>query len=550
MTKTWTLFKTLMKNTRMFSFTKNRLLNAVLIGLIVIGLVPLVLLLSFITVDMYGQLEGVGQEGALVAFILVGMNFAMFFFGAFYILNVFYFSKDIENLLYMPFKASHILMAKLLTVIAYEYFFVLLFYVPVMIAYGYASGGGVIFYILAILIGLMLPFIPLVLASLIVMVVMRFTNIGKHKETVGFIAGMVILVVAIGFNVLIQNMAGGNADTQELMEYMTTDGGLMNFVARFFPGVRFATLVISSESIVIQLQNLAIHVGIIYLMVLLFLWVANRIYFAGAVGLSDVSAKRQQMSEKEWTKNSRQESMLLSVMHREFRLLLRSPVYFMNGVFVSVLVPGIFIFFYLVMPDNDQQMQALMQLMQQDGSGAVTLAIVFVSGIVFSGMNAVASTGVTREGRGVVYMRFLPMKMQTFYMGKVVVSMILGYLGVILIGIVFHVMGASATPLILGAILAILGTGISSQLGMCIDLIHPKLEWDNEQQAMKQNVNVIINMLISGVLTFGIVYGVLKVGLAFMTTALLLLFVGVLINILLYATVGKGAIAYFENQDY
>ena len=44
-----------------------------------------------------------------------------FFFGLFYVLGVFYFSKDIEFILTLPLQAWQILTAKFATVVVYEY---------------------------------------------------------------------------------------------------------------------------------------------------------------------------------------------------------------------------------------------------------------------------------------------------------------------------------------------------------------------------------------------------------------------------------------------
>lgn len=550
MTKTWLLFRALTKNTKMFGFTKNRLLNVVLLLFIAISLVPFVAMLGFGTAGLYRQLAAISQEGLLVALILVAMNISMFFFGAIYILNVFYFSKDIENLLFMPFKASHILMAKLLTVVYYEYIFVGFFYVPIIIVYGVVSGGGVTFYGLALAIGLLLPFIPLILAALIVMVIMRFTNIGKHKELVRLFAGIAVLAVTLGFNIGIQTMAGGNIQTQDMIGLMTTNNGLMAYISRFFPGVSFSALALSSNDFITRWQNFAIYIGVIYLGIIIFLWVANRIYFAGAVGLSDISAKRQRISEADWERNSRKQGMLQSVIQREWRLLLRSPVYFMNGVLTSVLIPGIFVLLYVILPNNDEQMQAFVQLLQFDEEGSITLAIIFAVGIALSGMNGVTSTAITREGRGVVFLRFLPVKTKTFYIGKGFVGMVLGFIGTLFVMGVLYVMEVSPVILGIGIILAALGVAISAQSGLCIDMLHPKLDWDNEQQAMKQNMNVLINMLISALIAFISIYIPWTFGLSFGITLLFLVGLGVIVNGLLYTIATRKIIPFFEKQDY
>lgn len=50
----------------------------------------------------------------------------------------------------------------------------------------------------------MLPVIPVVLASLVAMVFMRFTNIGKSKDRFRLIGGLVAIAIAIGFQAIVQ----------------------------------------------------------------------------------------------------------------------------------------------------------------------------------------------------------------------------------------------------------------------------------------------------------------------------------------------------------
>jgi ABC-2 type transport system permease protein len=50
--------------------------------------------------------------------------------------------------------------------------------------------------------------------------------------------------------------------------------------------------------------------------------------------------------------------------------------------------------------------------------------------------------------------------------------------------------------IVLIAITSLLGIVFTSFTGVIIDLFHPKLNWDNEQKAVKQNLNPVLNMLL------------------------------------------------------
>ena len=56
----------------------------------------------------------------------------VFMFGIFYVMNVFYFSKDVENYLYLPVQAGGEILgaSKFLVSLIYEYFIILVFFLP------------------------------------------------------------------------------------------------------------------------------------------------------------------------------------------------------------------------------------------------------------------------------------------------------------------------------------------------------------------------------------------------------------------------------------
>jgi ABC-2 type transport system permease protein len=55
-------------------------------------------------------------------------------------------------------------------------------------------------------------------------------------------------------------------------------------------------------------------------------------------------------------------------------------------------------------------------------------------------------------------------------------------------------------PLYIGLLIfaiGLLGTLLISFIEILLDLYNPKLDWDSEQKAVKQNLNVVYSMIIS-----------------------------------------------------
>ena len=148
--------------------------------------------------EAYDGLHAIGQEAVILGFGLSVVSIVIFFFGIFYAMGIFYFSMDVENLLPLPFKPWHIMGAKFTVVLIYEYLTEIIFFAPTLISYGIKSSGGILYYIYGVIIFLLLPIVPLVIASVINMIIMRFTNIAKNKDRFRLLGGIIAMCFGVG----------------------------------------------------------------------------------------------------------------------------------------------------------------------------------------------------------------------------------------------------------------------------------------------------------------------------------------------------------------
>jgi len=551
MKKTWKLFSTLIKSSNIFHFSKNRLLNGVIIALLLVSIVPFIVGSVLLTKLVFDQLVLMDQSGLILSYLLNFMGLGIFFFGIFYVLAVFYYSKDIENLLYMPFQPWQIISAKFLTVVVYEYVLVIIFYLPISMTYGILAQVPVAYYLVMLIIGAMVPVIPLIIASVFVMLILRFTSIGKRKELMTFVAGFLVLGISLGFNLMLQSLTTKEIDMNAMIENIEKgNNSLMTIVGNLFPGMNFGAKALVYAGTSEGYLNLLVFILLIVVGVVVFNLLAQKIYFKGAIGMSDTTAKRESIHHDEWEKTSRVFSAFISFMRREIKLLMRSPVYFMNSILISVFLPGIFFFIFLFAPDSDPDFQKLMQLLSSNQVPEIKISVIIALGFVMGGMNGIAATGISREGNGVGYMKFLPVRLITQVLAKVMVGTIVGYIGVLIFSLGMIYFEISIISILIGLVLGFISCLFSALVGIFIDLIHPKLQWENEQQAMKQNMNLLFVILISAGLAFLSVFSAIKLQISL--TALILLFGmgGLALCMLMYQLINRVAIPFFWHQDH
>ncbi|MDA8442770.1 MAG: hypothetical protein M0Z55_10405, partial [Peptococcaceae bacterium] len=233
------LTKALIKNSYgLPADNKKRVRQSLLIVLLGLCFVPLVINITQFVANMYDSLATVGETGILLSLGITLSSFVIFFFGLFYCMNTFYFSDDIENLLPLPVKSAQILGAKFVVVTVFEYLTECIILLPLLIVYGIKSGDGLLYYLYGLLIFLTLPVIPIVLDSVVVMLIMRFTNLAKNKDAFRIISAIVAIFFGVGVSTFSQRMALN----QGVGQLQLGNNSLVAVTANIFPASKLGAL--------------------------------------------------------------------------------------------------------------------------------------------------------------------------------------------------------------------------------------------------------------------------------------------------------------------
>lgn len=324
---------------------KNKVKSVAFILLMIMAFFPLVGMIFSGVNKLYEALSQINQQGMILGLGISLSALIIFVFGIFYCIGTFYFSMDIENLLYLPLKPSYILGSKFFMVVTYEYMTQLIFFFPILLQYGIKSNLGIIYYFYSIVIFLINPIIPLILASIIVMIIMRFTNVGKNKDKLKIIGWMFSLALAIGINLISQNLATGGYNANELQQLiMQGNNSYATVVANnIFPFAKIATLALLKSNELLGVVYLIMFIAINILFLIIFFYLAEKLYFKGVIGISESNSKRKALSDEELIKSVRRKSHLITYITKEMRILFRTPIYLMNCVIMNFLWP---VFFY------------------------------------------------------------------------------------------------------------------------------------------------------------------------------------------------------------
>lgn len=132
-------------------------------------------------------------------------------------------------------------------------------------------------------------------------------------------------------------------------------------------------------------------------------------------------------------------------------------------------------------------------------------------------------------------------------MARIIPGIILSSISVILtLAVAFFYIGFIPELIIPGLIVSFLGILLTSFIGILLELRFPKLNWDNEEKAVKQNMNFMMVMFGSMILSTSavIIIVLLKLSLWYAFGAIVLIFGG--IDIALYYVIMNQGQKWFE----
>jgi len=539
MNKTLLLAKTLLKNGSGKTGngkTKSKVSKRVLyIILLLLAFIPIISMISGLISVLYTSFAQVNQEGMLLGLGLTISSIVIFTFGIFYVINVFYFSQDIEHLLPLPLKPSQILTGKFIVTLLYEYLTELFLLAPILITFGIRSGAGVLYYVYSLIIFLTLPIIPLVLSSVIAMIVMRFTSIAKNKDRFRLFGGVIAIVFGLGINMFIQK-ATRSVNPDQLQEMILSgNNSMIGLITNTFPSTKLsATALIEATA----LRGFIAMLGFIALSALIYVVFAilgERLYFKGVMGISESSSKRERVTDEQLDRQTTQNSTIKAHLIKEIKVLFRTPVYFINCVLVSFLMPVLICIPLLTSSGQLGNIQEISNMMADNKIAGLIIGIGFAFFLFASGGNPTASTAISREGSNLYVLKYLPVPYSKPLVAKALTGALTSMISVVLIlpVAIFLI----KLPIILAVQLFILSVPavlFGNFAGLIIDTFSPKLNWDNEQKAVKQNMNSFLSMLLNFVVA-GIIVAVsifFEVNVLVMFGSLLVIFI--VLDIILY----------------
>lgn len=482
------LLRTLLKSTSSFNILKyetDKKKRGKIIGGF-IGIAVLYLMLTAFTILTgigYGLIGLTDSIPMLCAFLIIVMEFIFTMFKT----NGYLFAfKEYDMLMAMPFKTKSVVSCKFLYMYIKNLPFTLCISLSMMIVYGIFTKPGILTYLIWIVLSLILPLIPMVLASGIGALIAKMGSKSRHKSLVQTILTFIFVIFCFSLRYIIEALIRNDQVTNLLTGLSNTLNSVKNI---FFLAGWFEDAVVSHS--ISRILLLLVCSVLIYE---IFFTIVGKYYREINSGLMTGVARKNYKMSSQKTRSIRR-----SVAFKEFKHFMNSTAYVTNMGIGELLLVILSILALFV--DMDQVIQTITgnsPLTKESILPAIPWIIYF-----FTGMSSTTSASFSLEGKNYWIVQSLPVSKKDLVLGKMLFNMYLTVpftlLGTICVGFACK----SSVPQILAfALLGIVLDAFSSAFGMRCDVKHYRHDWENEIEVIKQGSSVGWYMLINMLGTF------------------------------------------------
>ena len=419
------------------------------------------------------------------------------------IISVFFFSMDNTSLLPLPLKSWEILIARFISSLGFVYTMELMFVAPIILGLTLGFEFTLIQGIVCILILVALPFFPISICAIIFTLLSRIINFSKYKGAFTYIS--IFLAIGISLTISLGSRSlGSEINPDDISNILDLFKNWNSTFITIFPFLIPASKALVINNILFKILWTLLFVITNALFVGLFAIICQKPYYKTLRESDNNGGSKKKISKEEITSYKSSSSVFKSLVITEWKSIVRCPAFFANTIMMTLLMPIIMVVSFAVAFEGEGGkegfgFQALIQEVSNQSLANPIALLVIVAIIMFiCSMNMTSSSAISRMGKSAGFVKTIPVKGTTIIYSKLFIGTVLGSVVGLALTILFCVLGI--INIFDGVLLFILVCSLNlldNNIGLIFDLKKPVLNWDNENMAVKQNLNTLWSMLLS-----------------------------------------------------
>lgn len=455
---------------------------------------------GLIDVNLYKALAPIGMQSFLLLNAVFMSIVIVFLFSFITSLSLFSSAPNEAIFLSMPLKSTHLLASRMVTVYAIEAPVAFLIMAVAAGVYGVNSHSSVGFYFTMGINALVLPLVPLALSYAVLVPLMSTSRWLRQKNTILYLGGFVGLALALAFNFYLQEMLSTVQDPATIQRMMSQGSISFADIATWWPPALLALRAIENTlatsgaapttAVAATLGNATLGFALCALIALVF----GKSYGKILTTFGESSSIKGTIKSKRGQYAFRARNVFFSLLAREFRLMNREPMFFLNGPFVILLFPLILILTFITR--RNEMLNLALSLREHLSTDSAAYLIPAGLGVFLASSTSITCTSFSRDAKSLYFLKSMPLAPRHIIMAKLAHSLVFAALG-IAVGTLSSALflKIKSVDTLIALFLAMLGSLCLNLAGLVIDTLWPHLSWENPISALKQNPNAVIMIL-------------------------------------------------------
>ncbi|MDR0294419.1 MAG: hypothetical protein LBH95_09760 [Oscillospiraceae bacterium] len=461
--------------------------------------------LLFYGLILFPFLRGAAEMGLQVPVmgivILLCMIIVMFF-GTMSLFSLVFGARDAETYAALPLREQTVFAVKFTMTYGIEAATTAVFLWPAVVIYGVVSELPAPSFLLLILralpVWLLLPAVPMALAALLSMLLTRLTALSRHRDALMLVFGMVLVLgMTLGQGLLSGRLATALGDADKVTEMLTDTGAMLKAVTRAFPPAMWGAQALIGAAAETALGYFGLAAAAAAGAAVC-LPLSRRLYYKGVLAQLEAPRSKKKGYKQGGVKAG---GALGAFYSKEMRTIFRTPVYALNiltGIVILPLMLAVGLIGTGGLSAGAGELKDLLNSLLGGSSGdmfyLLAAGVVMLTGVMGS---TGVSTSFSREGRMLWLSQTVPVPARTQVAARLLAGFTLSLGGAVLSLAVLSILaGFTPAQAVFGLVAGSCAAFPLLAAAIIPDALKPKRKWNSEAEAMKQNFNSILGLLL------------------------------------------------------
>lgn len=381
--------------------------------------------------------------------------------------------RDYDMIMALPVKTGVIVASRMLMLYVLNFGFVLLVMVPAGVVYGLRAGPDKLFYGLFAFSLLLLPLVPIVVATAVGVAIHLVSARFRYKNLINILLSVAALVAF---------MAGSGSINTSGVDLADVGGSMLTLIQRMYPLTRLYVEGVCN----FKMSSFLTFAGISLLTFGVFAGIVGLRFKRFQTAMTTISTRRNYVM-----RSQAQDSPLMALYKKELRRYFASPIYVLNTGFGVVMYTVMAVALMFFRPESIGQLLEMPMFSDYVQRMAPLVAAVFMA------LSSTTTCSISLEGKGLWIAKSLPVGTMTVFLSKILVNLSITLPAVFVNGLLL--MMALKTGFVDSILLLLVPAVYAvfvSLMGLVVNLHFPYLDWVSETQAVKQSAATLISMLL------------------------------------------------------